>query len=110
MKVWLDDWRDAPAGWVHIRTPDEAIELLRSGEVEEISLDHDLRLFSPGGNESTGYTVLEWLEGEVTTSTAVSVIPSITIHSANPVGRRRMEQALASIERLLADRRPDLRS
>jgi len=29
---------------VRVRTPEEAIELLRSGEVEELSLDHDLGL------------------------------------------------------------------
>ena len=42
MRVWLDDQRAAPEGWVHVRTPEEAIELLRGGEVEELSLDHDL--------------------------------------------------------------------
>src|SRR5512132_2943655 len=44
MKVWLDDERSAPAGWVRVRTPEETIELLRSGAVEELSLDHDLGL------------------------------------------------------------------
>jgi hypothetical protein len=44
MRVWLDDVRDAPDGWVHVQTPEEAIELLRSGKVKEISLDHDLGL------------------------------------------------------------------
>ena len=31
MRVWLDDERAAPEGWVHVQTPEEAIELLRSG-------------------------------------------------------------------------------
>jgi hypothetical protein len=44
VRVWLDDVRKAPEGWVHVKTPEEAIDLLRSGEVEEISLDHDLGL------------------------------------------------------------------
>jgi hypothetical protein len=44
VKVWLDDQRAAPEGWVHVRTPEEAIRLLRRGEVEELSLDHDLGL------------------------------------------------------------------
>ena len=44
MRVWLDDAPAAPEGWVHVRTPEEAIDLLRAGAVEEISLDHDLGL------------------------------------------------------------------
>ena len=110
MKVWLDDRREAPAGWLHVRTPDEAIALLRSGQVEEISLDHDLGLFTTEGKEWTGYAVLEWLEREVVTGTAAFDIPIISIHSANPVGRRRMERAIASIGRLLADSGTDERS
>ena len=56
MKVWLDDERAAAGGWVHVRTPEEAIELLRGGEVEELSLDHDLVL-GAGARERTGYDV-----------------------------------------------------
>lgn len=42
VKVWLDDVRDAPSGWTQARTPEEVIELLRSGTVTQLSLDHDL--------------------------------------------------------------------
>jgi hypothetical protein len=42
MRVWLDDRRPTPEGWVRVRTPEEAIELLRAGGVGELSLDHDL--------------------------------------------------------------------
>jgi hypothetical protein len=55
VKVWLDDEREAPEGWVHVRTPEEAIELLRAGEVEELSLDHDLGL-DVGRDERTAMT------------------------------------------------------
>ena len=99
LKVWLDDFREAPPGWVHVRSPDEAIALLRSGAVEEISLDHDLGLFTPEGREWTGYAVLEWLEREVALGTATFPLPLMAIHSANPVGRRRMQRAIGSIRR-----------
>lgn len=99
MKVWLDDVRDAPDGWVHVRTPEEAIELLRSGKVEEISLDHDLGLASDEA-ERTGYDVLRWLEEAVATGAWTFPLPEIRIHSANPVGKRRMEHAIDSIQRL----------
>ena len=99
MKVWLDDVRDAPDGWVHVRTPEEAIELLRSGKVKEISLDHDLGLASDEA-ERTGYDVLRWLEEAVANGGWPFRLPEIRVHSANPVGRRRMEQAIDSIRRL----------
>jgi hypothetical protein len=99
MRVWLDDVRDAPQGWIHVTTPEEAIELLRSGEVEEISLDHDLGLATPE-YERTGYDVLAWLEEAVATGAWKRPVPVIRVHSGNPVGWRRMEQAIASIQRL----------
>ena len=64
MKVWLDDLRDAPPGWVRVTTPEEAIALLETGDVTEISLDHDLGLVD-GERERTGYDVLLWLERDV---------------------------------------------
>ncbi len=64
MKVWLDDRRPAPAGWVPVRTPEEAIGLLQGGGVEAISLDHDLGP-DDGPRKRTGYDVLLWLEAEV---------------------------------------------
>jgi hypothetical protein len=99
MRVWLDDVRTAPEGWVHVKTPEEAIELLRSGEVEEISLDHDLAL-ATAESERTGYDVLTWLEEAVATGAWSHSLPVIRVHSANPVGQRRMEQAIQSIQRL----------
>lgn len=55
MKVFLDDERDAPDGWVKTRWPNEVIALLQAGLVEELSLDHDL-----GDDErGTGYDGLK---------------------------------------------------
>ena len=42
IKVYLDDERATPAGWTRVRWPDEAIALLKTGRVSDISLDHDL--------------------------------------------------------------------
>ena len=102
MRVWLDDLREAPPGWVRVRTPEEAIALLETGEATEISLDHDLGLLD-GERERTGYDVLLWLEREVAEGRWVLRLPEIGVHSANPVGRARMEQAIASIRRLLGE-------
>jgi hypothetical protein len=101
MKVWLDDRRAAPEGWVHVRTPEEAIELLRGGEVEEISLDHDLGL-DAGGRGRTGYDVLLWLEREVAAGRGRP--PAVMrVHSGNVGAVRRMEQAIESIRRLASE-------
>ena len=102
MRVWLDDLREAPPGWVRVRTPEETIALLETGEVIEMSLDHDLGLVE-GERERTGYDVLLWLEREVAEGRWVIPLPEISVHSANPVGRARMERAIASIRRMRPD-------
>ena len=95
MKVFLDDERSTPEGWVGVRWPEEAISLIEAGGVDELSLDHDL-----GDDEhGTGYDVLLWLEEAVATR---HFIPPrvIRVHSANTSARQKMEAAIAAIERL----------
>lgn len=91
MKIYLDDERIAPAGWTQVRWPDEVIELLKTGKVTELSLDHDL------GNDErgTGYDILLWLEEQVVCNDFIP--PVIHIHTANPAARIRMEGAIRSI-------------
>ena len=100
IRVWLDDVRDAPDGWARVYTAYEAIALLEAGGVVEISLDHDLGDDDANG---TGYTVACWIEEAVALRGFDP--PTIKIHSANSVGRERMQRAIESIERLRA-RRP----
>ncbi len=96
VKVYLDDERPAPPGWEAVRWPDEAIRLLKTGEVTEISLDHDL-----GDDErGTGYMVILWLEEAVATRGFKP--PAITVHTANASARQKMLLGVASIERLAA--------
>src|SRR5689334_18820722 len=100
MRVWLDDRRTPPEpDWVWVRTPSEVIELLRSGEVEELSLDHDLSLIE-GDREETGYDVLLWLEQQFGNGIAEFPLPKLKAHTSNPVAMRRMNLAIMSIERL----------
>ena len=61
LRVFLDDERAPPDGWVRVYWPAEAIALLKTGAVEELSLDHDL-----GDDErGTGYDVVIWIEEAV---------------------------------------------
>ena len=98
MKVFLDDLRAAPEGWKLVRWPNEAIELLKTGEVTEISLDHDL------GDDvrGTGSDVILWMEQAIVDRyfPPIMKIPLIKVHSANTSARLKMEAGIASIYRL----------
>jgi hypothetical protein len=98
VNLWLDDIRTPPdKEWTWVRTPEDAIEILQAGRVQRLSLDHDLGL-DAAESERTGYSVLVWLEAEIAHGRWSFPLPEIRIHSANPVGRKRMQQAIASIE------------
>ncbi len=98
IKVYLDDERATPEGWRRVYWPDEAILLLDSAEVTHISLDHDLGDDARG----TGYDVILWIEEAVALRGFRP--PIITVHSANPTARQRMEAGAAKIRRLAASR------
>lgn len=46
MKLFVDDIRECPAGWILARTVTEAIRILSKGEVRAVSLDFDIRTCS----------------------------------------------------------------
>lgn len=85
MKIWVDDIRPAPDGWIWAKTSEDAIEWLKVSQycnspwcgtctIEEMSLDHDL-----GGTDTTRPVVM-WM-------TAHDFWPNeVKVHSANPVG------------------------
>ncbi len=100
IKVYLDDERATPAGWTRVRWPDEAIALLKTGRVSDISLDHDL-----GDDErGTGYDVVLWIEEAVFTQGFVP--PRMHVHSANASARQKMLAGIAAIERRQASLDP----
>jgi hypothetical protein len=106
MKIFLDDdpmrdsWVDDT--WTIVRTAYECLDLIAEhpGEVEILSLDHDL-----GPDimiHGDGYMVVEVLERLVGQGAIRPIIlpKKIEIHTANPVGRKNMQAAIDSIERL----------
>lgn len=94
MRVFLDDERATPVGWVRTYWPEETIALLEAGGVVEISLDHDL-----GDDEhGTGYDVIVWIEEAVATRNFSP--PIIKVHSANPSAREKMRAGIRAIENL----------
>lgn len=97
IKVWLDDERKSPSGWVSFKTVPELISFYKKNykDIIELSLDHDL-----GEGTYTGYEFVKWLEQKVFYG-EFDIVPKISIHSANPVGKKRMLQAIESIKRKL---------
>lgn len=95
MRVYLDDERVTPAGWIRVYWPDEAIELLKTGKVVELSLDHDL------GNDDrgTGYDVILWIEEAVALRSFKP--PKMYVHSANSSAREKMLAGIRSIDAMV---------
>jgi len=82
ISLWLDDERRPPSpsqserDWTWVKTAEEAIELLKSGEVAFASLDHDLAdihyiaffehvdgtPYRSDFKEKTGMDVVNWME------------------------------------------------
>lgn len=85
INLWLDDVRPAPEGWLHVKTVADAITAMESYDVEQASLDHDLGDDAAG----TGYAFVCWLE-----ESGIKPLYKPTVHSANPVGAKRMRLVL----------------
>lgn len=85
INVFLDDLRPNPPGYKLARTAEQAVNYLRTGKVDILSLDYDLSTASV-----TGLDVVRFMVDN-------RIYPKrIVIHSANPFGRRRMLQLLLS--------------
>lgn len=98
MKIYLDDERQTPEGWVRTYWPSEVIALLETGQVLELSLDHDL-----GDDErGTGYDVVLWVEEAVALRGFTP--PKMSVHSANSSAGDKMRAGIDSIERMIAMR------
>lgn len=96
MKIYLDDLRPTPAGWVRCMWPDEVIKLLlkHEGEVTHLSLDNDL-----GDDEKgQGKDVVDWLE-EMSFLGRITPPENITVHSANQVRQEYMLRGIENIKR-----------
>ncbi|MEN5253575.1 cyclic-phosphate processing receiver domain-containing protein [Pseudomonas protegens] len=94
MKIYLDDERQTPQGWVRAYWPDEVIALLKAGGIEDISLDHDLG----DDQRGTGYDVILWIEEAVALNGFHP--PRIHIHSANASAVEKMRAGVQAIDRL----------
>ncbi len=98
IKIWLDDLRHPPKGWICVRTANAAIVLMKYNKTLEISLDHDLGWNPACGN---GYDVLLWIEEQVRLNGYEP--PIIHVHTDNPSARPKMLAAIKSIHNFLSE-------
>ncbi len=89
MKIWLDDVRPCPLGYVLAKSVNEAIRLIERYEkiekIELIDCDHDLGDYAFDGGD--GIKLLDYLvENE-------KFYP-IKLHTMNPVGRDNMQRII----------------
>ena len=103
VRLFLDDTRTPTRGWELVYTVDDTIARLERGDVEELSLDYDLR----ESDSRTGLDVLRWIERRIATDIEWTPPRAIWIHSDNVTGRPLMLAAHEEIrQRLRAQGRP----
>lgn len=90
MKIWVDDLRPVPTGYVGTRSVNETIrvieESIKNGiEIELLDLDHDLGDYAIDGGDAI--KILDYLVER-------DLFYPIRIHTANPVGRANMERMI----------------
>lgn len=98
MKLWIDDVRPAPAGFIWARTVNRAKEIIIDNEeslevnlgkstyrIDVIDIDHDAGDFAKDGGDYI--KLLDWLE-----ETGRNY--PIRIHSMNPVGVENMRRII----------------
>ena len=89
MKIWLDDVRIAPDGYIHCRSVNEAIKAIEENETKEeielIDCDHDLGDYAVDGGD--GIKLLDWLLERET-------LYPVKLHTMNPVGRENMQRTI----------------
>ncbi len=90
MKIWVDDLRPVPQGYIGTKSVNETIELIEkledAGEtIELLDLDHDLGDYASQGGDAI--KLLDYLAERGT-------FYLVAIHTANPVGKANMERVI----------------
>lgn len=109
MNLWVDDIRPAPEGWTLAKTVTEAIRVLATQKVSEVSLDHDIShsiffngIHRPYPCGETFEPVAHYLhllacawENHELYQDAKQPPESVNIHTANPVAAKKMSEILS---------------
>jgi hypothetical protein len=94
MRLWHDDVRPAPHGWLWAKTNEEAMQILRTGEVVTASLDHDMGAAPEDGIFARGVSLHGSGLDLARQMILENLVPeTVVIHSWSPVGARNMVNA-----------------
>lgn len=87
MKIWIDDIRTPPPNFIWFKDSNSAIEFIKTNlnDIEFISFDHDL------GGDDIAYKIALYIEESCFNG---AKCPDFAIHSANPVGRQNILNAM----------------
>jgi len=94
MRLWIDDVRPAPEGFIWVQTVKDAEAMIRcyertfSHDTLVISFDHDAGEFARNGRDYI--EILNWLETEGIVDTGYF----FHLHSMNPVGVENMRRII----------------
>lgn len=94
MRIWLDDIRPAPDGYLHCRSVNQAKTAIFSYEHQFsddtiiLDLDHDLGDYYEDGGDAI--KLLDWLEENKLVDTGYF----FHLHTANPVGVENMRRVI----------------
>lgn len=80
IKLYVDDVRECPEGWHLARTITEAIRILATMSVDEVSLDHDIGY----GHTESFEIVGETFEPVARYIALMENKPKVYVHSGNP--------------------------
>ena len=107
IKLWVDDIRPAPEGWVRAHSVTQAIRFLDTQDVVEVSLDHDISMKVAVGDKELGYSEPRPFRSNETFEPVARFIVAkyynkryydpglnITIHTANSVAADKMYEIL----------------
>lgn len=85
MKLWIDDVRPAPEGYVGCQSVNVAKEYILCNDIEILDMDHDAGDYAKYGGDYI--RLLDWLE-------EIGRSYPIRIHSMNPVGVANMRAVI----------------
>lgn len=102
LKLFVDDYRPAPQGWVQAKTVTEAIRMIMTypRDIETISLDHDIEN-SAETFMAVAHFLVMFLKDRKSITT---VLPKINIHTGNPDAGDRMAAILLKEVDIVATR------
>ena len=95
MKLYVDDIRRVPDdSWHLVRSNTEAIRILATQQVGEISLDHDIACYLVTGQEHTSNETFQPVAYFIANMPEKHRPKTVRIHTANPVGGDMMASIL----------------